>query len=311
MTPVASTILPDGGLHLGEFLPPIVACGIYVLLYLRRTQTLARRQAPVARWRITCFLAGASLMAIVQIGPVDSLADQILLVHMAQHIVLGDLCSLLLVLGLTGPVLAPLLHLRFTRPIRILSHPIVALVLWALDLYGWHVPLLYQLAIRHDLVHALEHACLLWFGSLLWLALIGPLPKPAWFGGWYRLSYIVVVRVLGAVLGNVFIWTQTVLYPVYRASDAARGLKPLSDQNIAGGLMMIEQMLLTTVLLGWLFLRFLRQDERRQELVDVAATRGIALSDDRAARAAASGHAGHLRDRLLAEPGQRAPERQA
>jgi cytochrome c oxidase assembly factor CtaG len=108
--------------------------------------------------------------------PIDGLADSVLIAHMLQHIVIGDIAPLLLVLGLPGPVLAPLLRIRVTRPLRRLASPLVALPLWAVDLYVWHLPLLYQWAIRHDLVHALEHACLLWFGTLLWLALLGPLP---------------------------------------------------------------------------------------------------------------------------------------
>jgi cytochrome c oxidase assembly factor CtaG len=173
-------------------------------------------------------------------------------------------------------------------------------VLWALDLYAWHVPFFYQLAIRHDLVHALEHACMLWFGTLLWLALIGPLPKPRWFTGWGALGYVVLVRFVGAVLANVLIWSQAVFYPVYRATDAARGLSALSDQNLAGGVMMVEESILTVMLLGWLFFRFARQDEERQALIDLAAARGIELSDDRAARAARAGRTDGLRERLLA-----------
>jgi cytochrome c oxidase assembly factor CtaG len=228
---------------------------------------------------------------------------------MVQHIVIGDIASLFIVLGLTGPVLQPLLHFRPTRPLRVLAAPIVALVLWALDLYAWHVPFFYQLAIRHDLVHALEHACMLWFGALLWLALIGPLPKPQWFSGWGALVYVIGVRLIGAVLANVLIWSQTVFYGVYRASDAARGLNPLSDQNLAGGVMMVEESLLTVALLGWLFFRFAIQDERRQELLDFAAEHGIELSDERAARAARAGRAQELRERLLAEKAGEEPSR--
>jgi cytochrome c oxidase assembly factor CtaG len=242
-------------------------------------------------------------MAVVQLPPLDGLADSVLVAHMVQHIVIGDVASLFIVLGLTGPVLQPLLHMRPTRPLRVLATPLVALLLWALDLYVWHVPLFYQLAIQHDLVHALEHACMLWFGLLLWLALIGPLPKPSWFSGWGALVYVVVVRFTGAVLANVLIWAQTVFYPVYRATDAARGLDPLSDQNLAGGLMMVEQIVLTTLLLGWLFYRFARQDEARQSLLDLAAERGIELSDERAARASAAGTADQLRERLLRAAG--------
>jgi cytochrome c oxidase assembly factor CtaG len=239
----------------------------------------------------------------VQLPPLDTLADQVLVVHMLQHIILGDIASLLIVFGLTGPVLQPLLHIRVTRPLRKLANPIVALSLWTVSLYVWHLPLFYQLAIRQDLIHAAEHACFLWFGALLWLALIGPLPKPAWFSTAGRLAYVVGVRLVGGILGTVLIFIQTVVYPVYRDSDAARGLSPLSDQNVAGGAMMIEQMILTILLLGWLFYRFVLQEEQRQGLLDLASEQGVELSDDRAARAAAAGRAAHLRRRLL-EPRQ-------
>jgi cytochrome c oxidase assembly factor CtaG len=187
---------------------------------------------------------------VIQLPPIDGLADNVLIFHMLQHLVLGDVASLLLVLGLTGPVLAPLLRIPLTRPLRRLASPAVALALWSFDLYVWHLPLLYQSAIRHDLAHAVEHACLLWFGMLLWLALVGPLPKPRWFTNWARLGYVVVVRFAGAVLANVLIWAQTVFYPIYRPSDAARGLNPISDQNLAGAVMLLEQMLLTLGLLA-------------------------------------------------------------
>ena len=287
-------------LHPAEMAPPIAAGTLYLVLYGRRTATLARERRPVARWRIASFLGGVVLMTAVQIGPLDELADSVLVAHMIQHILIGDVASLLIVLGLTGPVLQPLLHMRPTRPLRVLASPVVAVVLWTLDIYLWHVPFFYQAAIQHDLVHALEHACMLWFGVLLWLALIGPLPKPAWFNGWGALVYVIVVRLAGAVLANVLIWSQTVLYPVYRATDAARGLSPLSDQNLAGGAMMVEESILTLVLLGWLFFRFAMQDEQRQSLMDLAAARGIELSDERAARAARAGRADALRERLLA-----------
>lgn len=286
-------------LHLGEFLPPVIACAAYLWLFGKRARTLALEGRPVEGWRIASFVVGSLTVCFVQLPPFDSLADEVLVAHMIQHIVIGDLASLLMVLGLTGPVLAPLLHIRFTRPLRRLASPIPAFVLWAVNLYVWHIPLLYQLAIRHDLVHALEHACLLWFGLLLWLALLGPLPKPAWFRGWAPVGYVAGIRLVGAALGNAFIWAQTIFYPVYKTSDATRGLNPLSDQNLAGAAMMIEQMFLTIVLIGWLFLRFAREDQERQDLLDLAAGRGVALSDARASRAVAAGAGSRLRERLI------------
>ena len=286
-------------LHIGEFVPPLLLAGAYAIAYTGRTRTLARRGRPVAPWRVAAFGTGVAIVVIAQCPALDELADNVLIAHMAQHLLIGDIASLLIVLGLTGPLLAPVLHL--TRPLRPLLHPVAAFAIWALANYVWRVPLLYQEAIRHDLIHALEHASYLWAGMLLWAALLGPLPKPAWFSDWARLAYVVAIRFAGAALANVFIWSQTLFYPHYRATDARAGLNPLSDQNVAGAVMMLEQLLLTVALLAWLFLRFAAQDEERQSLLDLAAERGRPLSDARAARAAEAGVAPRLRERLLAE----------
>src|SRR2546421_12451437 len=113
-------VLADAGysndIHLGEVLPPLVATTAYLALYTHRLRTLAAERRSVPRWRIACFVAGVLLVLGVQVGPVDDLADSLLVAHMAQHIILGDIASLLIVLGLTGPVLQPLFHVRITRP---------------------------------------------------------------------------------------------------------------------------------------------------------------------------------------------------
>ena len=294
-------LLASNPWHIGEATPPEVAFFVYLFLYLKRAGTLSREGRPVAWWRIASFVSGVVLLTAAQVGPLDDLADSVLVAHMAQHIVIGDLASLFVVIGLTGPVIAPLMHFRLTRPLRVLCAPIPALALWAVDLYGWHVPFLYQQAIRHDLVHALEHACFFWFGLLLWMALIGPLPKPRWFSlGWGKVLYVIGVRFVGAILGNILIWAQSVFYPVYDSTDAARHLSPLSDQNLAGGLMMVEEMILTTLILAYVFYRFAIQDEERQSLLDFAESHGVELTEERASRAAAAGTSERLRERILA-----------
>ena len=237
------------------------------------------------------------MLAVVQLPPFDALGDQVLIVTI-QHIIIGDIASLLVVFGLTGPVLQPLLHIRVTRPLRAMASPVVALLLWTVDMYVWHLPLLYQLAIRHDLVHAAEQHVLLVRGAFVaWPYRSAPeaaLVRQLGTASLHRRG-----EVIGGILGNVLIWTQTVVYPVHKPSDAARGLNPLSDQNLAGAVMMVEQMFLTILLLGWLFYRFALQDEQRQALLDLATKRGVELSDDRAARAAAAGTSERLRERLL------------
>ncbi|MBV9683343.1 MAG: cytochrome c oxidase assembly protein, partial [Solirubrobacterales bacterium] len=217
----------------------------------------------------------------------------------------GDLSALLIVLGLTGPLLAPLLRVRWLAPLRVFAHPLVALPAWMISFYVWHLPALYQAALRHDWIHGLQHACFLGFGIAVWMALLGPLPKPAWFGNAARLVYIIVVRLAGTVLANVLIFSGTVLYPIYRDGDAHWHISPMGDQIAAAGMMMVEESVLTIGLFCWLFLKVAREAEERQQLLDAAAASGIELDEQRAARAVAAGRGRELLERLTTTAGPR------
>jgi cytochrome c oxidase assembly factor CtaG len=266
--------------------------------YWIRARTLAREHRPVPTWRQACYAAGLVALLIAASPPVDTLSGQLLVAHMAEHLLIGDVAALLIVLGMTGPMLGPLLRNRWISKLRVLSHPVVAIVAWAVNFYAWHSPPVYQAALRHDWLHALEHATFLAFGIAVWMALLGPLPKPAWFNNWARLVYIIVVRLIGTVLANVLIFGGTVFYPYYRAGDAHWHISSIADQVAAGGLMMVEESLLTIGLFCWLFLRVARETEERQQLLDYATEHGIALDERRAQRAVASGHGDELWERL-------------
>lgn len=94
---------------------------------------------------------------------------------------------------------------------------------------------------------------------------------------------------IGTVLGNVFMWSGTVFYPDYAPGEAEFGISPLTDQGIAGVIMIGEGGLLTLGVLVWLFLQWAEQDSERQRLVELAEERGVPLSDARARRAVAAG----------------------
>ena len=271
---------------------------IIAALYAVRARSLALQGRPVPLRRQLSFASGMLLILVALVSPLAALDDELVWVHMAQHLVLGDLAALLMVLGLTGPLLQPLLAPRGLGWLRVLGHPAVALPLWLADLYLWHVPALYQAALSSQAVHALEHACFVGFGIAMWMALLGPLPKPDWFGNGARLIYVVVVRFGGAVLANVLLWAGSPLYPDYAAGEAAHGISPLADQGAAGVVMMIEQSLVTLGLFAWLFFRAAQQSDERQALLDLAAERGVALDEARAARAVAAGQGERLRERI-------------
>jgi cytochrome c oxidase assembly factor CtaG len=271
---------------------------LYAYPYWARSRTLAGQGRPVPSWRRWCYFGGLATLALALSPPVDSLSDQLLVAHMSEHLLIGDIAALLIVLGMTGPLLAPLLRVRGIQWLRVLGHPVVAIVVWAVNFYAWHLPAAYQAALRHPLLHALEHATFLAFGIAVWMALLGPLPKPRWFTNSARLVYIIAVRLIGTVLANAMIFASSAWYPFYRASEARWHISPVADQVAAGGVMMVEESLLTIGLFCWLFLKVAREHEERQRLLDYALERGLALDEDRAARAVAAGRGDELWERL-------------
>jgi putative membrane protein len=277
-------------------LAPAVAAA---LAYGLRVRTLAGRGAAPPAWRQWCWYGGLALIVATLTSPLGHISEELFAVHMLEHLLIADLGALLLVLGLTGSVLAPLLRLPELRWLRVLAHPAVALPLWAVDLYLWHLPALYQGAVENETVHALEHMLFVSCGIAMWMALLGPLPKPAWFGNLARLGYIIAVRLIETVLANVLLWSGTVFYPAYAAGERGWNVVPLADQSAAGGIMMIEGSLITIGLFCWLFLRAAQQSEERQALLELAQQRGVELTEARAGRAVAAGQGEALRRRLL------------
>ncbi|HWF33895.1 MAG TPA: cytochrome c oxidase assembly protein [Solirubrobacteraceae bacterium] len=282
--------------------PTVITIAVWAL-YERRCQALAREDRPVPGWRRACFAAGVVVFVAALVPPLGPLSDELLVAHMAEHLLIGDIATLLMVLGLTGPLLGPLLRRRPVARLRVLTHPVVAIVCWAVNFYAWHLPAAYQLALRNEWVHAIQHTTFFIFGACVWMALLGPLPKPTWFNNAGRLVYIIAVRLIGTVLANVMIFSGTFFYPFYRAGDAHWHISPAADQVYAGALMMFEESVLTILLFAWLFMKVAGETEERQALLDYAGAHGIALSEQRAARAVSAGRSEELWERL------RAPEK--
>ncbi len=129
---------------------------LLAVLYARRAHTLARQRQAVPAWRQACWFGALALIALA-LTLLGSGSQELLVIHMAEHLLIGDMAAILIVLGLTGPLLAPVLRIGFFNRLRALSNPAIALPLWVLDLYVWHLPLFYEAALRNGGVHALEH----------------------------------------------------------------------------------------------------------------------------------------------------------
>ena len=247
-------------------LAPLV---VIAVAYALRARTLARRGQPVPGWRIGLFALGIVLLVVAVASPVAAVGEEELFgFHMLQHVVIGDLAPLCILGGLTGPLLQPLLAVLPVRQLRALANPVVALPIWAMNLYAWHIPALYEAAVENGAVHALEHVSFFAAGVVVWLPVVETLPAPEWFGTGAKLGYVVAVRLVETVLANVFLWAGEPFYDVYAKGDEFLGLSPEGDQSLAGAIMMLEGSLVTIGAIAWLFLRMAEEGEARQRLLE-------------------------------------------
>ena len=283
-------------LGLLELIPLALAAGLYV----KRSATLATKGRPVPFWRQICFAAGLLTIFAAIASPIDYIAEELVIAHMVEHLLIGDIASLLLVLGLTGPLLQPILAIKPFERMKVLAHPLVAFPLWAANLFFWHIPVMYDAAYGGAFLHAVEHTSFIFFGCLMWMPAFGPLPQPQWFTAGWKVVYVIAVRFVGAILGNVLMWSGTVLYDRYGAGELEWGLTPLADQSTAGVIMMIEGTFLALGLLAWAFFEAAREGIEKQRLLDLARERGVELDPQRAQRAVAAGHGARLERELIA-----------
>jgi cytochrome c oxidase assembly factor CtaG len=231
---------------------PVLAAAVAALLFVQAVVRLRRRgRADLAGWdRVALFAAGLGVTLFALIGPLDRLADEKLLsAHMGQHVLIGDLGPALMVTALRGPllvfflpapILAPLARNRRVRAVLgTLLRPRVAFSLWAANLAVWHVPYLYDLALRHQKLHDFEHVCWVVSGILVWTLLVDPgSHRRLSVGG--RVALAAAMFAAGQVLVDVLVFTFTPLYPFYHG---AYGISAVTDQQLAGIVMMVEQLL--------------------------------------------------------------------
>lgn len=287
--------------HVGSgVFEPLQVIGVtaFGAAYALRASTLAQEGRPVPMWRLVSYFSGLVLILVAFVSPVAHIAGELVMAHMVQHLIIGDIAALLIVLGLTRSVLQPVMALKAFDRLRFLTLPTVALPLWIVNFYVWHIPALYDATVTNEFVHALQHTCFITFGILMWMPIAGPLPVPSWFGGGAQVGYTAVARLAMAGLGNILMWSGAVLYTAYAAGEAYWNVSPLTDQGTAGVIMMTEGALITLGVLAWTLLRWAARDTEKQHLLDLAAELGVPLEPERAERAVRAGHGALLEERL-------------
>jgi cytochrome c oxidase assembly factor CtaG len=247
-------------------------------LYLRALRVLKRRGVTVPRFQIAMWHTAMALWIIGLLSPVDWYGDDLLSAHMLQHLLIADLAAPLMLIGLRNPVLAfflprevlvPLARSRRLRgAFRTLRQPLVALPVYVLVLYGWHFSVFFDAAVRHPLVHALQHTSFIAIGVLVWWSVLEP-KRRRLRGELWKIGHILAARFLGMFLGMCFVLIRQPIYTdVYGRGERALGLSPNHDQQLAGGMMVVLDILLMVGALAFFFQRAGQQydiDERRAE----------------------------------------------
>ena len=213
--------------------------------------------------RTVSFLAGCGLLVAALVTPLDTLARTYLVwAHLLQNVVLAEWAPLLLVLGIP-PVLAG----RLARPrgVRALTQPFVALPLWVGTYALWHVPALYDAALRRpDWLLPFEHATYVVVGLLFWWCVWQDAPHRVSSGA--RAGYVVAAFVLSAPLGLVLALVPNAIYDAYAsAPERVFGLSRLEDQQLGGMTMAAEQSIVFFGVFAYWFLRFLSEQEELEE----------------------------------------------
>jgi len=249
---------------------------IYVLLVRRLWHKAGHYNMPSAwSWSI-----GVAVIFIALESPLDTIAEQRLLsAHMLQHELLLTIAPTLLLLGLfprlvapvTRAVFKPLLRNRYTYPLlRVIFSPYCTLAIWLLCLYTWHLPSLYLLALQSDAIHRVEHLSFVTAGLLFWLPIIEPVPGLTKMRPLAKLGYLALGQLGTVPLVAALFWSPTLLYSYYASKLPLWGISHISDQQWAGLVMMIIDMLAALTAVCWITLKALAwaewQDNRPRPL---------------------------------------------
>ena len=291
----SEVLVASGHPHLHWFADPLVLvplllfAGIYVRRFAQaRKEVLARGGSPAKRGvgplQALAFAGGMLALLAALVSPLDGLGDEYLFsAHMLQHVLLGDVAPLLVLLGLSRVIMRPATR-RLTaieRRLGPLASPAACIVLWLTLMYVWHIPALYDAATEHALIHLVEHVSFFTAGVALWWPLIQPVPMRRSLTGLQPVAYIATAKAGLAGLGIFLTWSTTAIYPYYEHTPRIWGLSPIEDQNVAGVIMMVEQSVTLALVLVALFVRMLQRSEteqlRRERLEDrdaEAAARG-------------------------------------
>lgn len=235
--------------------PVLATLVLATWLYLRGVHRLwerAKKGVGIRRWQVASFAGTILVILVAIISPLDALGAALFSAHMVQHMLLMLVCPLLLAASnpflallwaLPGQWRVDLVHWWHHRPVprtvgRTITQPLVVFGLFALGLWMWHLPALYDLALRSDLAHQLEHLTFFGVSFLMWQAVLETGQRR---GMRHQLAVLLlfVATIQSGALGAILTFARRPLYDGHAPYVGAWGLSQLEDQQVAGVIMWI------------------------------------------------------------------------
>jgi cytochrome c oxidase assembly factor CtaG len=216
----------------------------------------ARRYRP-GRARAAAFAGALVILLLVSVTPLATIALHYLLAaHLIQNVAMAEWAPALAVAGVTPAMAAVLTRSRF---VRAATHPILALFCW-LAAYGfWHVPVVYDYALRHSVVLHAEHVTYFAAGALLWWPVLQSEPRHLSSGA--KAAYLFAAFVLASPIGLLLALVPEPVYDYYTETPGLWGLTPLEDQQVAGVLMTVSEAIVFFAVFAFFFVRFMAEEE--------------------------------------------------
>lgn len=233
---------------------PHAALGV-ALLVIAYVAAIRRWRTPP--WRVACLAGAAALLLATAITPLESLQFHLLSAHLLQNVILAEWAPALLVLAAPAELAARLAGVPL---VRALTFPAVALPLWLLVYFAWHVPPAYDAALEHpDTLLHLEHFSYVAAGCIFWWPALREEAGVS-LGG--RAGYVFAAFVLSGPLGLLLALLPDAVYGYYEEGPRLWGLSALEDQQIAGVTMSVEQAIVFFAVFAAFFARFLTAEAR-------------------------------------------------
>jgi putative membrane protein len=244
----------------------LIGTGLLGALYFYGIGPLRRRHGwgpPASPWQILSFCAALVVLLLSLNGPVHDLSDYYLFsVHRMQHLVLTLLFPPLLLAGLPGWLLRPVLVRPGVLPVvRFLTRPWVAAIVFSVSLAVWHLGPYYDLMMRDHEVHIVTHLMFMVTATLMWWPVMSPVPELPRLSPGLGMLYLFLVGIPMQIVAALITFADEVLYPWYAIAPRMWGLSPLDDQKLGALLMWIPGNLWMFAAIGLLFFKWAKETQ--------------------------------------------------